>query len=681
MFAGGIQERTERILWWLSEIADQRPTEISDLLETWWSGDIERGNRLLDWFGFTRGKASDEKLIDLYCRLIRSSTARLFNSRPSTRPDILLSAWTGAKSAGVSRVLNAYFDSWFEQHPNAHPFDRTELQDIDAGSLDDFAKKDPKAFLDGTIGAFARSIDIILDKEQSGQHEYSFKHRNQTGHHFGSDAFLNAFRTALCAIARSTPTQAEVFLRKLAPRKHEVFTHIWLEAIASNGEALGHMLLDLLDSSHLFNAGWQGAEWKSLADAVRGAAPSLAPQHLTQLYLRIGRHNPEHLRAIKILQSLRVEGEQQPWRTRSTAAYLLNQSGHELWCVLETIGEGLLDTTLTDRLQQLRRKFKERSIPKPLSNEAHWVQSPIARDRAVRMTDKQWLQAIERYNDDSERYRSGTFVEGGPTQLAGELQHLAKTQPTRSVALLEKIPATAHRSYISQLLRGLCEAADIDDLDLERAIRNSHDRPQHPYGKEIASLIQKHPHVACDPAIFSILAWYVEYGEVNPEETVSRSSPDKEVATIADLTNCADRQHVKGLNEVRGSAAEALGAVIWHAPEMAPPCWELLERRPNEEAAVSVRCCLMRPTIPLFNVDKRRCADLTDRLSKASSALTPTKGERLWLLLAFPSARIPRPLAYASVYVAQQIERILRRHSGRPAGNERTEAWLLLSTW
>lgn len=673
-------ERTERILWWLSEVADQRADNISKLLEAWWGDDPQKGRRLLDWFSLTRGKLSDGSLISLCCRLIRSNSAGLFDGRESTRPDILLGTWTENSPTAAGRVLKAYYESWFEHYPNAHPFGRVELRDIDTGWLNDLAEKAPEAFLKGMIDAFIKSIEVILDREKNGERDYSFKHRNKTGHHFGSDAFLNAFRSAICRIAKSNPSQAETFLRQLTPERHEAFTHLWLEAIAANGEGLSHLFTDVLNSPHLFDAGWQGAKWKSFADATKAIAPFLVTSHLGRTYKLIGSHNPEHLRVIAVLRDVRLGGEQEPWRTRRYAAGLLADSGREQWCVLEVVGEHLLDATLKQRLQQLRRKFKGLPVPEPFSNEAHWVQSPIRRDQAKRMTDEQWLRAIDRYNSDHERRRVRTFVEGGASQLAGELQHLAKEQPIRSVTLLEKIPANAHPSYISQLLWGLSEAGDLGDSDLKRAIHSSHNRPGNPYGREIVRLIERHPHVADDPAIFAILAWYVEHGDVSPEETADHSDQDKEARSISDLINRADRMHVKGLNEVRGSAAEVLGAVIWELPTIAEQSWKLVEQRASDEPAVSVRCCLMRPTIPLYNSDRERCARLTEQLSRPSRAMSeaPTATERMWLRFAFPSGRLPTFLAQTSVYIASKVERLLRKRSTGPLAKEGRQEWLPL---
>lgn len=673
-------ERMDGILWWLSNIAGQRPTEVAGLLDKWWGGAPDKGKRLLDWFGFVKRQKPDDALIDLCCRVTRSNPPGLFEGRQSNHRDLLLHTWAGENPTGAAEVLKAYFDAWFEAHPNQHPFERDEFRDLDAHSLGEMAKKAPEAFVEGAVSALVRSVDIIKTKDGNGDYDYSFRLRYYSGHHFGSDAFLDMFRAAMRHVASVDPAKAENFLRNITPDKHEVCTHIWLETIAANGRSLCHIFPDLFDSPYLFDAGWHGADWKSFAEATKATIPFLQDPQLRRLNDLISGHNPEQKFASKLLHRVRNEGEQEPWQTRRSLIYYINRSGHDQWCVLEVIGENLLGTELKSRLQQLRRKFKGVAVPEPDHLEAHWVQSPIKRDRAVHMTDAQWLRAIERYDNDEDRRRGRTFVDGGARQLAGELQHLAKEQPVRSVTLLEKIPDEANQAYVSHLLWGLAEAGDLDENIVRRAILNAHSRPSCPYGSDIARLFEKQPHVAADPAIFEILVWHVENGEANSEDAIDSSNTERELATIDDLLNSGGRLHIRGINGARGWAAEVLGNVIWQVPEVIGKAWRLLERRTIEEPLVSVRCCLMRPAVPLFNDDRERCAALVDSLSRSPTAEMPTSFEKVWLRFVFPSERLPRFIKRASVWCGERVERLARKRRARLAEHGESKWWSPLLT-
>ncbi len=75
---GEDKERSEEILWWLSNIAGERPAETASLLRSWWGGDTERAERLMNWFGFVRRNKPDEDLLKLCEDVINSQPSQLF---------------------------------------------------------------------------------------------------------------------------------------------------------------------------------------------------------------------------------------------------------------------------------------------------------------------------------------------------------------------------------------------------------------------------------------------------------------------------------------------------------------------------------------------------------------------------------------------------------------------------
>jgi hypothetical protein len=439
-----------------------------------------------------------------------------------------------------------------------------------------------------------------------------------------------------------------------------------IEAIRANGGALSSLINRVLDSPSLFHAGWDGAEWKSFADAAKEAIPHINNSDVIRIEARILAHQPELSAAVKFAARLRAEGESEPWFNRKTIISYLNRSGYDQWCILEIIDHERLSVACKSRLAELRTKFSEHERPEPHHHEAHWVQSPIKRDKAALMNDVQWLGAIERYNNDNFRRRERTFTDGGAEQLAGELQHAAKENPNRFATLLITIPNSAHESYIRHLLLGLAEADDVEDEPLRLAIMNAHCRPGKPYGSEIGRLFGKRPALAAGRPLFDILVWYLEQGEASGNNADEASGVDREVSTIEDLMNDASRIHVRGLNNARGVAAEALSKVLWNVPQVIGVSWGILERRADEELLISVRCCLMSPTVAVYNDDRDRCAALAERLSRAPNG---DLGRRFsaflsnaWLICAFPVERLPRIVRSASVFCCDVVEKIVQRY-------------------
>lgn len=672
---GANTERADTVLWWLSSIASERPVEVAGLLDKWWGGDPERAKRLLNWFGFVKRQKPDDTLVDLCARVTRSNPPGMFEGRGQTHRDLLLHTWAGENYHGAEKVLKAYFEAWFEAHPGLHPFERDEFRDLDAHSLGELAKKAPEVFIEGTIEAFIRSIDSIALKNSNGTNDYSFMMRYASGHHFGADAFLNMFRDALAKLALVSPDKARETLKRIDPDKHEVCAHIWLETIAVNGNALKDLFVELLDCRHIFDAGWNGADWKSFASAARAVLPHLQADGIAKFDNLIAGHKPELDFAAKLLKRIKADGEEEPWRTRWGATHYLNRSGHELWCILDSIGDEALSPLMRKALAQLRRKFRADKPPEPVHLEAHWVQSPIKRDQAERMSDEHWLSAILKYDKDDHRRRGRRFVEGGARQLASELQHQAKEQPQRFAAFLEQIPPGANQAYISQLLWGLAESEGASIEALKRAIVTVHERRERAYGSEIARLIEKNPEVAADPKIVEILVWYVENGDANEVDAVDRSNTEREFTTIEDLIS-QGRLHVRGVNGARGAAVEALGKILWHVPEIVDTAWSIVERRAAVEPLVSVRCCLVRAALPLYNSDKARCARLLERISGHPETFNqPTHFQAAWVKAAFPSRRFPAFARAASVWICYAIERAIRQRSAS-AGSPDESYWL-----
>lgn len=671
--------RRENILWWLGMMAGQRPTEVAGLLDNWWGGDAERGRKLVDWFGFAKRKNGDAVLTNLCSRALRSSAGDLFGTNRLNSRVMMLHAWTGDNSSGATEVLKAYFEAWFDIHPDQHPFATDEYVKLDSYSLGEMAKKSPKAFVEGTVDVFVRSINLIIQREADGHRDYSFDHRTYSGHHFRGDAFLSMFRAALKEMAVKEPEFVREVLAMLDPAKHEVFTHLWLETIASNSTALKNLFMQVLDSPHLFEAGWDGADWKSLAHAAKQVLPYLNEEEAGRLAERIRNYRPELDRAITIVKRTFPAGESVVRSTRASLMYLLNASGHVEWCILEYIDDGRLGRSSTLRLLELRRKFPKSKLPEPHHNEGHFVRSPIQRAEASRMTDDHWLRAIERYNNEEDRRRERTYTDGGASQLATELQQLAKTQSARFARLLERIPNEAPQTYVSHLLWGLAEADDLDEASARSAVLNAHARPARPYGSDIARLFEKCPQIANDPDSFEILIWYVEHGDANEEDDIESDAVERDVVTIDDLMRGAGGLHIRGTNGARGWASESLGDVLWNVPLIVARAWNVLEQRIEREALISVRCCLMKPAVPLYNQDRERCADLVERLARAPADVKTRSGpkllEKIWVRMAFPDAERLAVLKRLSIWVSKNVERLRRRQKKRNNGPVTRAKW------
>ncbi|MDV4181691.1 hypothetical protein R1521_24645 [Rhizobium brockwellii] len=648
-----VETRKQAILWWLANVSGARPQPIAQLLDAWWNGDPTRGAELLNWYSYVRRHGPDRALIDLCTRVVHSRPPGLFQQKGNFRRELLIATWTaGESSDGAAAILKAYFDAWFDEHPDGNPFDRDEIQDIDLHSLDELGKKSPLALLDGSINALAKAFQRITAKVGAGEYDPSFRHRAYSGHNFGSDQYLQLVRAALQKLAGENPEQARLILHRVDSQSHEAAAHLYLETIAASPQALANELPPLLAFPMIFEAGWMGADWRSFADAAKAALPYLDDPERTAVERTVLAYQPELDFAIQAAQEHKAGDRETIWTQPKNIVGQLRWSGHKQFCILETIGRELLSPKAAARLDELRRKFRGEKVVEPSHVEAYMIGSPIAKDDAVHMTDVQWLSAMRGHHSDEERHYGNGSAKGGARQLAHVLQQLAKESPERFARLQLRIPADANPAYVQQLLWGLAEAESIALEPLQAAVLDAHARQGKPYGDGIARLFERHPELGRSQSCWEVLVWYILKGEASDNVDVDTNHADREMVSIEDLLNRGGKLHIRGLNGARGWALEALSAVLRNVPERRRDAWSLFEDRIANEALISVRCCMPRPLTPMFNEDKDRCAALMEELV-SSNAQRPGLAARAVANLQFPPSWLPRTAAWILVAASQ----------------------------
>ena len=80
-----------------------------------------------------------------------------------------------------------------------------------------------------------------------------------------------------------------------------------------------------------------------------------------------------------------------------------------------------------------------------------------------------------------------------------------------------------------------------------------------------------------------------------------------------------------------------------------------------DQQLLSIRCCLMRPIVPLFNSDRERCAALAEQLSRSPGG-NLSLPEKIFLRLGFPVERLPSFVRRTSVWCAVAVERLVRKY-------------------
>ncbi|NKF23823.1 nSTAND1 domain-containing NTPase [Solimonas marina] len=604
------EERQQAILWALHSAASEYPDAVAALLRDWWKGDGRKARQLLDWFSTARARFDGTALKQLCEDVIRTNAAELFDTSRVSRRDFDIAEWAESHEDGGSSVVRALFDAWFVLHPDQHPFGREDIRFFELEGFVKRATSKPMLFFTAVEDALARSILIIKAAHTRGERDWTFDSRILSSAS-RADALLHAFVLALGHVAGTDPQRAARTLDKFAPTDHAVCKLLHLAAITANAQFFSHRLPEFLCYDDIADVGFDGIEWKPLADAIAAALNWLSPEDRETVETFCLTLDPELTRAAREAADLahRSEGN------REYVLHMLSRSGATRRWILETIGDGQLSDRCRDELGILRRKFaNERKPPEAKRISAGWVRSPIPVDRAKHMSDRQWLNAIRTYTTD-ERFRDRDDpLKGGARELATMLQSLAKDNPARFAKLVERIPYDANRAYVRDLLHGLAASASPPTDLLVAALRAAHQWPDRPFGDAIARVVSAHPETASEQNIFDAVVWYARHGDARDESENEDALLRREVLTIGDLISHGGGLRIRGINGARGAALEAAAAVLWHSPLHVDAIWALLDDVIVNERLASVRCCAVAILLPLYNIDLTRCSRAFDRL-------------------------------------------------------------------
>ena len=607
------EPRRSSLLWWLAHIADKRPGPIAALLKSWWDHDSTRTDQLTEWFGSVHPMPVDRALIALLCDVIHSAPSNLFLKHRWRRILWLLPSLCETNPVASSKILRAFFTQWFEHYLGKHPFTHHATREIDMRALADLALKAPGVFLDGMIPTLVESVRIDLNENSSSCSLYVLY---DTSGERGPNTLFSLYRDAFKMLAETSPLETESRLDRLDPTLHPVLLHLHLETIGANPTALGHRFEALLDEQHLFVAGLEGAEWKSFAEAARSVVEAKCLPIQT-IEGRLFRYRPEHDLAAKVLHEIKAEGEVESSTNHNYSLAILARSGHSEWCVLRTIGHGLLSLRGKKRLLELERKFSTKEVPTPHRYEGGFVGSPIPSDATRKMTDKQWLIAIKKdwaKNEISQLGR-GKFV-GGALELARDLENRAKSEPGRFASLFLRLPKTADSIYGQHILHGLAHAEQVNEDTVIAALRAAHAHWDRPFGLQISRFAKNYPACARDEDVFKALLWYAEHGEADEKLVSDHEEHTEMFPSIDDLVPVNTPLVLDGINTARGVAWEALGQVVQANPHRAAEIWALVERRAGEETFAPVRVTMLYTLASLFVHDSDRFSICLRRLTE-----------------------------------------------------------------
>lgn len=372
------------------------------------------------------------------------------------------------------------------------------------------------------------------------------------------DNLYDAMGLALAALAEADPAHASTVFGQLRAQPYEAAAFLLAQGYAGNPAAFADDATDWL-------AATPGARLLGYADAtawvsrqlVAAISPHCSPAHFDELIDALLYYAPPYERTY---QGLRARGKTE-------------------LCLLNGIDPGRRPSHVERRLAELRRKFGHDDVAPPRGATGGVVPPPIPEDRARRMTDRHWLNAMQQYGASDTMLRGGQLVGDAGTQ-AQVLETLTKEDPQRFARLLLAIPPGIAEAYVSAILRGLAGARLGCQL-LVDVCRHARDLGGSDTNRWLVRLIQTHAAGTLDDEFIETVA-NVAVGDPDPAER-----PPGEPWNAGSIDSAA-------LNSTRGAAALAIGQLVFEDPARLPlvePALRQLVADPQPEvraAAISV---------------------------------------------------------------------------------------------
>jgi hypothetical protein len=256
-------------------------------------------------------------------------------------------------------------------------------------------------------------------------------------------------------------------------------------------------------------------------------------------------------------------------------------------------------------LAELERRFPNLPNEPPTPFELIEIKSPIAESAQDKMSDDQWLKALEKYAGVEERASRRFALSGGEHELALALEGRTKADPARFAAIAHRIPDEFPASYYDALIMGLGDRAahktgkstvSIDQV--AAVIRRVHALPSKPCGRSIAFLIERWDGTIWPLDIVEIVSWYA-VNDPDPNEEIWRKS------SRGGSTYYRGDPYSAGINSTRGSIAGALATLLFDNPQIFRTIESAIYRL-SHDPSIAVRSCAVRSLSAMLNIDVQK---------------------------------------------------------------------------
>lgn len=406
--------------------------------------------------------------------------------------------------------------------------------DDDAGRL--FAKSAasaPAEFVRHVLPPVLEIADVAAVGDEPPKWDAVWPIFIETEHPRGDQACVMGLASALAAVASQETARLQDVIGDLRRRDTYVANYLLLSLYGgASARYADEATLLLCDEPWRFQCGFAGNSNWCAVELIRAIVPHCATSNRMLLE-----------RAIMGYTS-RSEGTVDGLKYR--------QIGRARFNLLSAIPGELRSRRANSHFDELGRKFGQ-PAGKPQRVTGRLVESPIGQSAAEKMTDEQWLRAIDKYRSKDRQNSSGDPFKGGALELARVLKVRVEKDPNRFARLSLRLPDCANPLYLEHALMGLKDAEISSDLKLRVCGKAFAESRVH-CGKAIADVLGAIGEVLPDYTI-RMLAWLATEHDDPVKEAWMEDAGRGQSYYNGDI-------HMNGINTARGRAAEAVQALI-----------------------------------------------------------------------------------------------------------------------
>ena len=587
----GDEETIRRAVWYLSGVQEDRAGRTAELLMPF-VGTSESWNRRLADF-FVRSDATYERgFFDFVLKLVESG-ALDDALHPGNQSDYV---WYPIRDIGrsnpewICELIAAYFERSLtvaEAFGGVDPFPTLYHSHQTAGEVvTSVADIEPEAFVKKLLPFLAKVAELnVFENSEPPRHDKIWGYGIVDSRDKLADKFLAAMESALGHLSINHPDQFEVHAEVLRKSEYHTLQALLVHAYAAAGESFADTAVEYLledPSSRLEIDQVSTSSDYPIRQLLQSVTPHCSDKNMKRLEEAILEYYP---------------------------AFERDRYGRARWgsfqlALLDAVKSSRLSERGVRRLQELHRKFGDVSLSGLPRIESGIVGSPIPKDSSRRMSDDQWLRAIERYPSDAPSNGPGTFLRGGAIQLSQLLETHVKDDSLRFAELAHRISDDANPAYFGAILRGV-EDSNLDmDVIVSLCLR-CHRIPGHPLGMYVTRPLERFGDAELPDEVLNMVAWYAtEHPEPDPAEISSNvrySQGGQDFVRYDPLS--------VGINSVRGTAAGTVAKLVFRDERYLTFFKPHLQTMVNDPSD-AVRSCVAEALIGVLVLDRDLAVEL-----------------------------------------------------------------------